>query len=88
MDRGEREDEEDPERALDLLGVDRSRTAGRRLPRILVPAGHASKPSSIAEANGELALIEYRKEDPDIPIAPTHRMSVAEAKIKSMLSLK
>jgi ubiquinone/menaquinone biosynthesis C-methylase UbiE len=29
---------------------------------------------------GQLVLIEYRKEDPSIPIAPTHRMSVAETK--------
>jgi predicted methyltransferase len=29
---------------------------------------------------GELVLIEYRKEDPTIPIAPTHRMSVADAR--------
>ena len=30
--------------------------------------------------NGELVLVEYRKEDPSIPIADTHRMSVAEAR--------
>jgi SAM-dependent methyltransferase len=30
--------------------------------------------------NGRLILVEYRKEDPRIPIAPTHRMSVAEAR--------
>jgi SAM-dependent methyltransferase len=29
---------------------------------------------------GRLVLVEYRKEDPSIPIAPTHRMSVAEAR--------
>ena len=29
---------------------------------------------------GELVLVEYRKEDPTIPIAPTHRMSVADAR--------
>jgi predicted methyltransferase len=29
---------------------------------------------------GRLVLIEYRKEDPTIPIAPTHRLSVAEAR--------
>ena len=27
---------------------------------------------------GELVLVEYRKEDPSIPIVVTHRMSVAE----------
>jgi ubiquinone/menaquinone biosynthesis C-methylase UbiE len=31
------------------------------------------------KSNGELVLVEYRKEDPTIPIADTHRMSVAEA---------
>jgi predicted methyltransferase len=29
---------------------------------------------------GELVLVEYRKEDPTIPIAPTHRMSVADVR--------
>ena len=29
---------------------------------------------------GQLILVEYRKEDPSIPIAYTHRMSVAEAR--------
>jgi predicted methyltransferase len=29
---------------------------------------------------GRLVLVEYRKEDPSIPIAATHRMSVAEAR--------
>jgi ubiquinone/menaquinone biosynthesis C-methylase UbiE len=32
------------------------------------------------KSDGRLVLIEYRKEDPTIPIAPTHRMSVAETK--------
>jgi predicted methyltransferase len=31
-------------------------------------------------AGGRLVLVEYRKEDPTIPIAITHRMSVAEAR--------
>jgi ubiquinone/menaquinone biosynthesis C-methylase UbiE len=30
---------------------------------------------------GRLVLLEYRKEDPSIPIRPEHKMSVAEAKI-------
>ena len=30
--------------------------------------------------DGQLVLIEYREEDPSIPIAPTHRMSVAGAR--------
>jgi len=29
---------------------------------------------------GLLVLLEYRKEDPSIPIRPEHKMSVAEAK--------
>jgi predicted methyltransferase len=28
--------------------------------------------------NGKLVLVEYRKEDPSIPIADTHRMSIAD----------
>jgi predicted methyltransferase len=31
---------------------------------------------------GRLALVEYRKEDPNIPIRPEHKMSVAEAKLE------
>jgi ubiquinone/menaquinone biosynthesis C-methylase UbiE len=30
--------------------------------------------------DGELVLVEYRKEDPTIPIAPTHRMSVEDVR--------
>src|SRR5262249_6392196 len=30
--------------------------------------------------DGQLVFVEYRKEDPSIPIAPTHRMSVAEVR--------
>jgi SAM-dependent methyltransferase len=30
--------------------------------------------------DGRLVLVEYRREDPTIPIAPAHRMSVADAK--------
>jgi len=31
---------------------------------------------------GRLVLLEYRKEDPNVPIRPEHKMSVAEAKIE------
>jgi SAM-dependent methyltransferase len=34
------------------------------------------------KAGGRLVLLEYRKEDPDIPIKPEHKMSVAEAKLE------
>jgi predicted methyltransferase len=32
--------------------------------------------------DGVLVLVEYRKEDSTIPIAPTHRMSVADARVE------
>jgi ubiquinone/menaquinone biosynthesis C-methylase UbiE len=32
--------------------------------------------------NGRLVLLEYRKEDPYVPIRPEHKMSVKEAKIE------
>lgn len=32
--------------------------------------------------DGRLVLLEYRKEDPSIPILPDHKMSVAEAKLE------
>jgi SAM-dependent methyltransferase len=31
---------------------------------------------------GRLVLLEYRKEDPTVPIKPEHKMSVAEAKVE------
>ena len=31
---------------------------------------------------GRLVLLEYKKEDPTIPIRPEHKMSVAEAKLE------
>ena len=31
---------------------------------------------------GRLVLLEYRKEDPSIPIRPEHKMTVAEAKLE------
>ena len=36
--------------------------------------------SRALKPGGQLVLVEYRKEDPSIPIAETHRMSVAEAR--------
>ena len=32
--------------------------------------------------NGRLVLLEYRKEDPSIPIRPEHKMSVGEARME------
>jgi ubiquinone/menaquinone biosynthesis C-methylase UbiE len=34
------------------------------------------------KSNGRLVLLEYRKEDPNVPIKPEHKMSVAEAKLE------
>jgi len=34
------------------------------------------------KAGGRMVLLEYRKEDPSIPIRPDHKMSVAEAKME------
>jgi len=34
------------------------------------------------KSGGRLVLLEYRKEDPSIPIRPEHKMSVAEAKLE------
>lgn len=34
------------------------------------------------KANGRLVLIEYRKEDPDVPIRLEHKMSVADARLE------
>jgi len=35
---------------------------------------------SSLKADGRLVLLEYRKEDPRVPIRPEHKMSVAEVK--------
>ena len=151
LDRGERESEEDPERALDLIGVTpgmvvadigagsgymtvriarRVGTAGRIYAEDIQPAllsrlqakasegkltniqvvigteGDARLPPETMDLEllvdvyhefwqpqamlgslrralkpgGRLVLMEYRKEDPSIPIATTHKMSVAEAR--------
>jgi ubiquinone/menaquinone biosynthesis C-methylase UbiE len=37
---------------------------------------------SSLKPGGRLVLLEYRKEDPSIPIRPDHKMSVAEAKME------
>lgn len=37
---------------------------------------------SALKGDGRLVLIEYRKEDPTIPIKPDHKMSVREAKVE------
>ena len=34
------------------------------------------------KSGGRLVLLEYRKEDPDVPIKPEHKMSVADAKLE------
>jgi ubiquinone/menaquinone biosynthesis C-methylase UbiE len=34
------------------------------------------------KAGGRLVLLEYRKEDPTIPIKPEHKMSIADAKME------
>ena len=34
------------------------------------------------KTGGRLVLLEYRKEDPNVPIRPEHKMSVAEAKLE------
>ena len=36
--------------------------------------------SDSLKSTGELVLLEYRKEDPSIPIRPEHKMSLAEVK--------
>jgi SAM-dependent methyltransferase len=151
MDRGPREQEEQPERALDLIGIspgtvvadvgagsgymtlrlasrvgpsgkvyandlqpallqvvtNKTRAAGllnvetvlgteddARLPErtidlaLLVDVYHEfSRPEEMLQSlnralkpDGRLVLVEYRKEDPAIPIAVTHRMSVADTR--------
>jgi len=44
------------------------------------PQQMARKIRESLKPNGRLVLLEYRKEDPKIPIRPEHKMSVAEVK--------
>ena len=46
------------------------------------PQAMLRKMRTSLKANGRLVLLEYRKEDPSIPIRPDHKMSVAEAKME------
>ena len=39
-----------------------------------------SRKSGNRKPDGRLVLLEYRKEDPSVPIRPEHKMSVAEVK--------
>lgn len=73
---GEVDDPKLPDRSVDLeLMVDvyhefsQPQAMLRRLRTALKPGGR-------------LVLLEYRKEDPTIPIRPEHKMSVAEAKLE------
>jgi FkbM family methyltransferase len=40
------------------------------------------KMKAALKPDGRLVLLEYRKEDPSVPIRPEHKMSVAEAKLE------
>jgi ubiquinone/menaquinone biosynthesis C-methylase UbiE len=72
--RGTEDDVRLPEGAIDLV--------------LLVDVYHElSHPQAMLQSirralkpNGRLVLVEYRKEDPSIPIADTHRVTVAEAR--------
>jgi SAM-dependent methyltransferase len=63
-----------PEHAIDLALLVDVYHELRRPQEMLRSIRRSLKP------NGALILVEYRKEDPSIPIAVTHRMSVADAR--------
>jgi predicted methyltransferase len=71
---GSQDDAHLPEHAIDLA--------------LLVDVYHElSRPQAMLQSirrslkpDGQLILVEYRKEDPSIPIADTHRMSVADVR--------
>jgi len=63
-----------PERAIDLALLVDVYHEFWRPPEMLRSIRRSLKP------NGQLVLVEYRKEDPSIPIADTHRMSVADVR--------
>jgi len=46
------------------------------------PQAMLQKVRASLKPGGRLVLLEYRKEDPSIPIKPEHKMSVADAKLE------
>jgi ubiquinone/menaquinone biosynthesis C-methylase UbiE len=46
------------------------------------PQAMLRKLRAALKPGGRMVLLEYRKEDPSIPIRPEHKMSVAEAKLE------
>jgi len=73
---GTQEDPRLPPEALDLvLMVDVYHELSQ--PQVMLRHLRAS-----LKPGGRLVLLEYRKEDPDIPIRPEHKMSVADAKLE------
>lgn len=63
-----------PENALDLaLLVDVYH-------ELSAPQAFVRKLRAALKPTGRLVLLEYRKEDPNIPIRPEHKMSIAEVK--------
>jgi len=71
---GTQEDAKLPDHAIDLALLVDVYHEFRRPQEMLRSIRRSLKP------RGQLVLVEYRKEDPSIPIADTHRMSVAEAR--------
>jgi ubiquinone/menaquinone biosynthesis C-methylase UbiE len=71
---GAQEDAKLPDNAIDLALLVDVYHEFRRPQEMLRSIRRSLKP------RGRLVLVEYRKEDPSIPIADTHRMSVAEAR--------
>jgi predicted methyltransferase len=71
---GTEDDTHLPENAIDLALLVDVYHEFRRPQEMLRSIRRSLKPS------GRLVLVEYRKEDPSIPIAFTHRMSLAEAR--------
>lgn len=46
------------------------------------PQAMLRKMRTALKPDGRLVLLEYRKEDPDVPIRPEHKMSVKEVKME------
>jgi len=65
-----------PPKALDLILMVDVYHEFAQPQRMLAKLGEALKDT------GRLVLLEYRKEDPWVPIRPEHKMSVAEAKLE------
>ena len=53
---------------------------GRRLPRVFRPRGNLAGLCKALRPGGRLVLVEFRGEDPEVPIKPEHKMTLEQVR--------